>query len=155
MTGRSAFFLDVNVLLALVWPAQENHDSVREWFLANASRKWATCPMTQAGCVRLLSNPAVTPGALSVGDAAQVVAANLRHPGHTFWPDDLSLFDSFSGCNARLQGYRQITDAYLLGLALHHNGCLATLDGGISSILPPDSPHRRALLLISPGVHRR
>jgi predicted nucleic acid-binding protein len=30
-----------------------------------------------------------------------------------------------------MQGYRQITDAYLLGLAIHNKGKLATLDRGI------------------------
>jgi uncharacterized protein len=132
---NSAFLLDVNALLALVWPSQENHERVRAWFVANASRHWATCPVTEAGCVRLLSNPTVTPGALSVNDALQVLTANLKHPGHVFWPDDLDLLRSLSLCGSKLQGHRQITDAYLLGIAIQRKAHLVTLDGSIASLL--------------------
>lgn len=133
---RPAFLLDVNALLALLWPFQQHHEIVRTWFLANGSHHWATCPISEAGCVRLLSNPTVTPEALSVRDALQVLAANLKHPGHVFWPDDLDLQSALSRCGGRLQGYRQITDAYLLGLALQHKAHLVTLNAGIASLAP-------------------
>ncbi len=129
-----AYLLDVNALLALLWPRQEHHSIVRTWFLETGRRHWATCPLTQAGCVRLLSNPSVTPGALKVDEALQVLASNLMEPGHVFWPDGIDLLSALSSCSGRLQGYRQITDAYLLGLALHHKAHLVTLDGGIGSL---------------------
>jgi toxin-antitoxin system PIN domain toxin len=149
-----AFLLDVNALLALVWPAQEHHERVRAWFLANASRHWATCPITQAGCVRLLSNPTVTPGALSVHDALQVLAANLKHPGHIFWPDDLELLSSLSLCGSKLQGYRQITDAYLLGMAIHRKAHLVTLDGSIASLLASSARTATRVIHIPTGSPR-
>jgi toxin-antitoxin system PIN domain toxin len=146
------YLLDVNVLLALIWPYQEHHEKVRTWFLANAVRHWATCPITEAGCVRLLSNPAVTPEALSPSEALQLLMANLQHPGHVFWPDDLDLPASLSLCGAKLQGHRQITDAYLLGLAFHHKAHLVTLDSGVLSLLPPSirTPGRVIDLLANP-----
>jgi hypothetical protein len=149
------FLLDVNALFALVWPFQEHHEKVRTWFAANAARHWATCPVTQAGCVRLLSNPAVTPEALTVADALQVLNANLRHPGHAFWMDELDLPAALSLCGAKLQGYRQVTDAYLLGLALHHKAHLVTLDSGIASLLPPTPRTATRVIDILATPHRR
>ena len=129
-----AYLLDVNVLLALLWPPQEHHSIVRTWFLKTGGRHWATCPITESGCVRLLSNPNVTPGALRVSEALQVLTSNLNDPAHVFWPDALDLLSGLSPSSGRLQGYRQITDAYLLGLAVHHKAHLVTLDSGIASL---------------------
>ncbi|MGA8159545.1 MAG: TA system VapC family ribonuclease toxin, partial [Acidobacteriaceae bacterium] len=148
MVAGPAFLLDVNVLLSLVWPFQQHHEKVRAWFVANAARHWATCPITEAGSVRLLSNPTVTPEALSVNDALQLLAANVQHPGHVFWPDNLDLSTSLELCGVRLQGHRQITDAYLLGLALHHGAHLVTLDASVAALLPPSA--RTATRVIDP-----
>jgi uncharacterized protein len=131
------FLLDVNVLLALLWPTHQFHDVVRTWFRDHGSRHWATCPLTQNGFVRLASNPAITRDALSISESLLLLQANLAHPGHIFWPDDLGLAEALARSNARLQGYRQLTDGYLLGLAIHHKGQVVTLDGGMASILPP------------------
>jgi len=130
------YLLDVNTLLALFWPTHEHHIKVRTWFRADNNRRWITCPITQTGFVRLASNLAITPDAVSVSEAVDLLVANLRHPGHAFWPDDLDVHSALSLCGRRLQGYRQVTDAYLLGLALHRKAHLVTLDGGIASLLP-------------------
>jgi predicted nucleic acid-binding protein len=55
----------------------------------------------------------------------------VRQPGHVFWPDMPDYLDSTQSLFARMQGHRQTTDGYLLGLAIHNNGKLATLDRGI------------------------
>jgi len=129
-----AFLLDVNALLALMWPHQEHHSVVKAWIFAGGRKHWVTCPTTEAGCIRLLTNPVVTPGALRVSEALHLLQTNLKQPGHVFWPDDVNLLTSISLCKATLQGYRQITDAYLLGLALQHRAHLGTLDSGIASL---------------------
>lgn len=134
--SKGVILLDVNALIALLWPASEFHLLVRTWFRDHGSGGWATCPMTQSGFVRLLSNPALSPDALSVADALNLLHLNLAHPGHVFWPDELDLLSAVARSNARLQGHRQITDAYLLGLAMHRKGQIATLDRSLSSLLP-------------------
>jgi uncharacterized protein len=129
------FLLDVNVLVALFWPRHEQHDQVRGWFGTTASRHWATCPITQAGFVRVASNLAMTPDAPSPAETLKLLQANLQHPGHIFWPDDLEVPASLSLVGTQLQGSRQITDAYLLGLAIHRKGRFATLDRSVASLM--------------------
>jgi toxin-antitoxin system PIN domain toxin len=135
MNGR-VVLLDVNALLSLLWPASEFHFQVRAWFRDHASDGWATCPMTQCGFVRLASNPALTTDAPTIAEAVDLLQSNLAHPKHVFWPDDLSVMQAIAQSDARLQGHKQITDAYLLGLAIRRKGRLATLDQSLSSLLP-------------------
>jgi len=84
--------------------------------------------------VRIISNPAFSRDALSPPDAAALLAANLSHANHEFWPDTLQLATAIKGMELRLQGYRQITDAYLLALANRRKGVLATFDRGLRSV---------------------
>jgi len=129
------FLLDVNVLVALFWPRHEQHEQVRGWFRTNASRHWATCPITQAGFVRVASNPAMTPDAPSPAETLQLLRANLQHPGHIFWPDDLDVPACLALIGTQFRAYRQITDAYLLGLAIHRKGRFATLDRSAAALV--------------------
>jgi toxin-antitoxin system PIN domain toxin len=145
----SEFLLDVNVLVALFWPLHRLHPIAMRWFARNARRGWATCPFTQAGLVRLVSNAAVSGLVVSPQDAVGLLAENLTHPHHRFWPDDISFQEAIAPFTDRLVGYRQVTDAYLLGLAIHHGGRLATLDRGALSLLPEASPHREHVEFIS------
>jgi uncharacterized protein len=125
-----AYLLDVNVLLALSWPDHQHHNRVHTWFARNAPKGWATCPMVQGGFVRIASNPAFSPRAVSPKEALGALARNTRHPAHQFWPDDISLVDGLVNLQSRIVGHQQVTDAYLLALAMHHGGKLATLDKG-------------------------
>ena len=137
----TAFLLDVNVLIALLWPAHEFHRRAHRWFARHARQPWATCPITQAAFVRIVSNPAFSPDAATPREAIAVLEANLKHPSHHFWPDDLGFSDAMRPLHAKLVGHRQVTDVYLLGLALHKRGKLATLDAG--RMLPPRPSHKR------------
>jgi hypothetical protein len=145
MTG---FLLDVNVLIALMWPAHESHAQVGEWFSRRARQGWATCPFTQAAFVRLVSNPAFSRDAVTPQEAIALLSANLKHRYHRFWSDDISFGEAVELFQGRLMGHRQVSDAYLLGLAIHKKGELATLDRGVVDLLPPDSPHRRVVEII-------
>jgi uncharacterized protein len=143
----SVNLLDVNVLVAMTWPSHEAHDKVQRW-LSQHHEKWATCPFTEAAFVRILSNPAFSPNALTPADALRLLESNLSHPAHQFWPDDLSLAQAIGSFKPKIAGHRQITDAYLLGLATHKKGKLVTLDRALPTILPPGSSARDSLLLI-------
>jgi predicted nucleic acid-binding protein len=78
--------------------------------------------------VRILCNPAFSANALTPANALRVLETNLNLPSHHFWPDSLAVVDALKKIEQRFTGHRQITDAYLLSLAVHHRGKLATLD---------------------------
>ena len=126
--------LDLNVLTALLWPAHEHHESAHRWFGARTNVHWATCTLTQLGFVRIVSNPAFSREALSPAAAINLLAKNVSHPAHEFWEEEFQIPAALRRLESRLQGYRQVTDAYLLALANHHKGVLATFDGGLSTL---------------------
>jgi toxin-antitoxin system PIN domain toxin len=130
--------LDVNVLVALMWPAHAHHDRAQEWFAKYSKNGWSTCPLTQAGCVRILSNPSFSSDAVTPQQALKLLGANLNHPSHQFWPDDISFAEAVEPMQKQMQGHQQVSDAYLLGLALHRKGKLATMDRGVLTLLPKD-----------------
>jgi uncharacterized protein len=121
--------LDVNLLVALFDPEHVHHEPAHGWFGAHRSSGWATCPLTENGVVRILSNQAYSPSAAQPAEIARRLASFRASGHHVFWPDDLSLCDStvFSLTVA----HRQLTDVYLLGLATTHGGRLATFDRSI------------------------
>jgi uncharacterized protein len=127
----AVFLLDANVMVALAWPEHEFHEKVGRWFARHARSGWATCPFTQAAFVRILSNPAFSAAALSPENALRVLESNLSAREHHFWPDDIPLAAAVEGVRGQIIGHRQVTDAYLLGLAIRHRARLATMDRGI------------------------
>lgn len=126
--------LDLNILTALLWPAHEHHDVAHGWFAARGKARWATCPMTQLGFVRIVSNAAFSSDVLSPIEATALLAENLTHTGHEFWSEDLEVPSVVGKMDAGLQGYRQLTDAYLLALAHRHKGILATFDRRVRTL---------------------
>lgn len=126
--------LDVNVLTAFLWPAHEHHEAAHRWLSARRDARWATCPLTQLGFVRIVSNPAFSRDALAPAHALALLAENLAHPRHEFWADSLQVPAAVQPAEQRLQGYRQLTDAYLLALASRHKGVLASFDGGVRAL---------------------
>jgi len=122
--------LDVNVLIALLDVDHVHHDRAREWLRDHARRGWASCPITQNGCVRIMSQPAY-PNPIPAAAVIERLATATSHPRHEFWPDDVSLLDDRIVDGERVHGPRQVTDLYLLALAVHHGGRFATFDGGI------------------------
>ena len=129
-----AALLDINILTALFWPTHEHHEAAHRWFGRRGSGPWATCPLTQLGFVRIVSNPAFSPDALSPGEALDLLGQNLAHPDHQFWTDGLEVPSAIKGMEARLHGHKQLTDAYLLVLANRRKGVLATFDRGLRTL---------------------
>jgi len=122
------FLLDVNVLIALIDPAHVHHELSRGWFEREGRQSWATCPICENGALRIVGHPAYgnSPGSPA---AVAAVLLELRTLGnHQFWPDDISLLASETVDPARLMVSGQVTDTYLLALAVSKGGRLATLD---------------------------
>lgn len=130
-----AALLDVNVLVALFDGDHVHHDLAHDWFSASRERGWATCPVTENGLIRVLANPKYGSALTSVPALAERLRAFKASGYHEFWPDSLSLTDASTFSLGALRGYRQLTDAYLLGLAHANGGRLATFDRAISSVV--------------------
>ena len=139
--------LDVNMLIALAWPSHVHHRLAQEWFGGNSSDGWATCPLTQCAFVRISSNEKIIPEAVAPKTALALLGEITGMKTHVFWPDDICLPGEDVPSDL-LVGHRQVTDAYLLGLAIRHGGRLITLDSGVSSLLPTQSQHRDSLHIV-------
>ena len=113
--------LDVNVLIALLDAAHIHHQRASQWLEQSLHHGWASCPLTQNGCLRIMAQPAY-PQALPLAAVAQRLGQAAATPAHLFIADDYSLLDADSLHWPQLLGHRQVTDAYLLGLAVRH-GC--------------------------------
>ena len=118
---------DVSALLALLDAEHEKHNSVFSWFAANATEGWASCPLTQNGYLRTRSQPGY-PHPLSLAEAYEQLLAATSSQHHQFIVDDISLLDDTLVRFRDLAGPRQLTDVYLLALAVKHNARLVTLD---------------------------
>lgn len=130
-----AHLLDVNVLIALTWPTHVHHRVARTWFDRESAAGWATCPITELGFVRVSSNPKAIPDAVRPQHAVSLLQRLTRLPGHRFWADEAPVTATGPFASLSLIGHRQVTDAYLLALARHHGGKLATLDRGVSGLV--------------------
>jgi toxin-antitoxin system PIN domain toxin len=140
--------LDVNALIALLWEEHPFHKRCAEWFVRSGNAGWATCPMTESGCIRVLCTPAFTANPPSVHAAIRLIqtAAELGS-NHHFWTDDLPLSAVGTRWRNRL-GPKQITDAYLLALAIHHQGKVVTFDRRMLQLAPEGSAERDALEIL-------
>jgi toxin-antitoxin system PIN domain toxin len=139
--------LDLNILTALLWPTHEHHGAAHRWFAARGRGLWATCNLTQLGFVRLVTNPAFSSDALSPAEGTALLRDNLNHPQHEFWGESLDLPTALRGVESRLQGYRQVMDAYLLATAERRHGVLATFDRGLRTLAGAD--HADAVEVVS------
>lgn len=119
--------LDINILIAMFDAAHVHHKAAHTWMTRNRSRGWATCPITQNGCLRVMSQPQY-PGRLSVTEIVHRLSVAVAGPEHSFWPDSVSLCDSSRFESERILTPRTLTDIYLLGLAVEKDGRLVTFD---------------------------
>ena len=129
---------DVNVLLALLQRDHAHHEGAQQWWAGNSMAGWASCPITQNGFVRIISQPRY-PKPMSLAAAIGVFAELIEGTDHSFWPDDISLLDAQHIDPKRILGPKQLTDIYLLALAVKNGGRFVTFDRAI-----PVSAVRRA-----------
>jgi len=126
MTAKPGL-LDINVLIALIDPAHQFHASAHTWFKSHRSHGWATCPITENGCLRIMSNPGYPFPGLTVEHVRGILAELVRVEGHRFWPDSLSFLEP-KRFDLTQTGPKYLTDLYLLSLAISNRGCLITFD---------------------------
>src|SRR5262245_33167712 len=122
--------LDVNVLIALLDADHTLHARATTWFVSQAGSGWASCPITQNGCIRIMSHPGY-PNALPVRAVMERLTQASSSSLHELWPDDVSLLDAGTVDPTRIHGPRQLSDVYLLALAVRHKGYFATFDTSV------------------------
>jgi len=134
--------LDVNVLIALHDRDHVHHTRAGEWFEAHGTQGWASCPLTQNGFLRIMGQSGYcNPQPLVL--LLQMLQSSTATPFHQFWPDDISLLDRIQFNHAHIHSPRQLTDLYLLGLAVKNQGCLVSFDQRIplSAVLGASLAH--------------
>lgn len=138
--------LDVNVLIALIDDKHAFHRTALAWMLDNDHHGWASCPLTQNGFIRIISQPSYA-HSVSVAQALQTLQTVCISKHHHFWPDDVSLLDATRFDHSKIHGSRQLTDLYLLGLAVKHQGRFVTLDGAIALSTVKNSTKKNLVVL--------
>ena len=138
--------LDVNILIALLDENHLHHPAASAWLEENIGDGWASCPITQNGCVRILSQPSY-PNAIGVPEAIGLLREATSTQHHHFVADDASLLDAALVDAERLLSARQITDVYLLALAVAHDMRFVTLDRSVSGVAIPRADERSLLVL--------
>lgn len=123
--------LDVNVLIALLDEGHVHHGLATSWLEREIRYGWASCPLTQNGCIRIMSQPKY-PGSVVAAQVADRLAEAARSPDHEFWPADVNMLSGDVFDWSRVLGHRQVTDVYLLALAVHHGGRFVTFDRRIA-----------------------
>ena len=113
--------LDINVLIALLDLDHVHHRKARSWLQREATSGWASCPLTQNGCVRIMSQSKY-PNPVPAGNVIKRLRDAAATSYHEFWPDDLTILDQTIVDGARIHGPKKVTDVYLLALAVHHGG---------------------------------
>ena len=146
------FLLDVNLLFALFWQPHEHHAAAQEWFGTQGKKGWCTCATTELGFARVFTNPKINPGVVSPADALDLLEGNKRAYKHSFVSEDVT--PAVATRDLLIQGYRQWTDAYLLGLCIQKRLVFVSFDTGLHSLLRPGDPKLKSLkMLLSPPWH--
>jgi toxin-antitoxin system PIN domain toxin len=138
--------LDVNVLVALLDAGHLHHAAATRWLAAHTKAGWASCPLTQNGCLRILSLSSY-PNAQPTAVVADRLGRAMAGGSHAFWPDSVSLLAPGVLSWDRVLTSRQITDTYLLALAAAHGGRLVTFDRGVSVDAVPSASKRHLVTL--------
>jgi uncharacterized protein len=144
LSNAPRYLLDVSVFVALLAENHIHHQLVTEWFNASPSLQWAICPFTEAGFLRNATAP--RPGQITMSEATAVLARMAQHPGYHYLPISAEWHTLCSPFFRRLYGTKQVTDAYLLGLAVLEGLTLVTLDKAVVHLAGDE--HRKHVLLL-------
>lgn len=123
--------LDLNVLIALTDPEHQHHQKARNWLASAGGERLGICPLTESGFLRVTTNPASHIGPRTLEHAVAILQVLKGRDDYWYCPIDESWVTLTAGFAARIYGHQQVTDAYLLGLAIKEKGVLVTFDKGI------------------------
>lgn len=143
MTRGTRYLLDVNVLVALLDEDHIHHEVVTDWF-DTPGRQWAICPFTEAGLLRHMTRPKI--GGLSMEEATAMLARLKQERGYHYQPISADWQTLCGQFFKRIFGHKQITDAYLLGLAVREGLVLATFD---RAMLHLAGEHNKSILILA------
>lgn len=143
------YLLDANVLLALFWPQHRHHAIAHNWFAEHVSGDWATCAITQSAFLRISLNRQVLQLNARYPEIMRQLERGTNRKGHVFWQEAPSLPTLPLMQNVAVQGYRQITDLYLLALTQHHKGRFVTFDAGVPGLLATTAERKHWVTLIT------
>ncbi len=142
MIEDAQYLLDVNAVIALLTEDHVHHRRMKDWFQMPALQ-WALCAFTEAGVLRYLTRP--KPLGISMKVAISILANLAQEPGYHYQAirtDWKTLTHPFAKL---IFGHNQITDAYLLGLAIQEDLVLVTFD---KAMLHMAGEHRQHVLLL-------
>jgi predicted nucleic acid-binding protein len=117
--------LDVNVWIALLDDAHQFSEEANA-FIDSPEARIAPSPRVENGVIRIMAMPSYSRGGgLPMSLVRQRLQQACASLDHAFWPDDVSLRDDTLVDFSRVQGHQQVTDLYLLALAVRDGGTLA------------------------------
>jgi toxin-antitoxin system PIN domain toxin len=144
LTKPPRYLVDVNALIAFLDEDHIHHELAKQWF-QSPGLHWSICPFVEAGLLRHLVRPRT--GGLSIAAATQALSRLRQWPGYRYQPIDSDWQTLTQPFAKRLFGHRQITDAFLLGLAIRHGLILVTFDRAMLHLAGEYTNH---ILLLEP-----
>ncbi len=144
------YLLDASVLIALVVQDHIFREAATAFFKQIHTDGWATCPLTENALIRIVGGSEIPGRPRSLAEIRDHFLKYLALPGHQFWPDDLSLMETRTF--PILPGAKDVTDIYLLALAVKHGGLWATFVQRMDPAILPGGP---ATYLPHPHINRQ
>jgi len=140
--------LDISFLAAAFDPDHIMHGRADSWWLENKAKGWASCPLTENGVIRVMANILYArKQRVDFSALVRLFQQFVEDSDHQFWPDAVSLLNQRLFDFKHLVAARQMTDCYLLALAVENNSRLVTFDQGISLKAVPGASARNLVVL--------
>ena len=140
--------LDTSILIALLDASHVHHRLTAQWLQTHGGAGWASCPITLNGCIRILSQPNY-PNRVPMQQVVAGLKQAMQNPLHEFWADDVNTVTTKAIDWSYTVRPAQLTDVYLLTLAVAREARFVTLDQGIALACVPQA---RADQLVVLGV---
>jgi uncharacterized protein len=138
--------MGTSVLFALLGVGHVLNRFAAQCLQTHGGAGWASCPITLNGCIRILSQPSY-PNLLPMQTVVQGLRQAMQNPLHEFWADDVNPATTELIDWAYTVRPAQLTDVYLLALAVAHDARFVTLDQGIALACVPQARGEQLVVL--------